>query len=344
MISKTISFKGNQMSAKISFSQEQNKFIAVVNGKVIGKSANVSYLKAKALDMGYAVQCEDSRIVKFQSPRKPVLDENGNVIENEVAEEISAPKKPEFNINQRFGFIEKLVNMVVSRKSCSAVITGSGGLGKSHTVMAAMENSGLTNVSDLSSVEEGTRILKSKSYVVVKGYSTAKGLYRTLYENNGMVLVFDDCDKVLQNDVAQNLLKGALDSYDKRYISWNADMKDDDLPRSFEFTGAIIFISNMEMDKIDQAIRSRSLCVDVSMTDDEKISRMKVIISQPDYMPEVPMEYKVEALDLINSILPSISNLSLRSLVSTIRIRSQNDADWKDLASYILTQGSIGYE
>ena len=38
---------------------------------------------------------------------------------------------------------------------------------------------------------------------MVKGYSTAKGLYRTLFENNGMVIIFDDCDSILKDDVAR---------------------------------------------------------------------------------------------------------------------------------------------
>ena len=107
-------------------------------------------------------------------------------------------------------------------------------------------------MTELASFEVGARIQGSRSYRVIKGFSTAKGLYRSLFEGNGMTLVFDDCDSVLKDPVALNLLKGALDSYGERYISWNADIRDEDLPRSFKFTGSIVFISNKDMESLDQ--------------------------------------------------------------------------------------------
>jgi hypothetical protein len=191
-------------------------------------------------------------------------------------------------------------------------------------------------VSDLAAFEVGTKIRKSKSFTTVKGYSTAKGLYRTLFENNGSVIVFDDCDAVLKDPVALNLLKGALDSYGKRIISWNADMKDEDLPRSFNFEGRVIFISNLGQDKIDQAIRSRSMMIDLSMTTEQKIDRMEYIANLPEFLPEYDKKIKSDALGLIREIKDDVSEISLRTLISVSKIRAAN-TDWKDLATYMLT-------
>ena len=171
---------------------------------------------------------------------------------------------------------------------------------------------------------------------MVKGYSTAKGLYRTLFENNNSIVVFDDCDAVLKDPIALNLLKGALDSYGKRIISWNADMRDDDLPRSFEFTGRVIFISNMDQDRIDQAIRSRSMMIDLSMTLDQKIERMKHIAASESFLPEYDLEIKADALDLITEIKDQCKEISLRTLIAVCKIRASNK-DYKDLATYMLT-------
>jgi hypothetical protein len=121
-----------------------------------------------------------------------------------------------FGINERFSFVEKLVKMVASGTQASAVITGQGGLGKTYTVMKTLDYAGYKDISDLSSFEAGTAVNMSKCYTTVKGYSTAKGMYRTLFENNGGVIVFDDCDAVLKDPVALNILKGALDSYGRR--------------------------------------------------------------------------------------------------------------------------------
>ena len=240
-----------------------------------------------------------------------------------------------FCINQRFVFVEKLVNMVATGVQPSAIVTGQGGLGKSYTVMKTLELNGFKDISDLAEFQVGTVLNASKCFTMIKGYSTAKGLYRTLFENNGSVIVFDDCDAVLKDPVALNILKGALDSYGKRIISWNADMKDEDLPRSFNFTGRIIFISNLPQDSIDQAIRSRSMMIDLSMTDDQKIDRMEHIALSGEFMPEYSNEHKSDALKLIREIASECKEISLRTLIAVTKIRAAN-TDWKDLATYML--------
>jgi len=296
------------MNTEIKFSE--GKFHGLVNGKVVVKSTSRYYVQR---------QLDGQKLAFRDAP---------------------APVESEFGINQRFSFVEQMVDMIVQKTLPSAVITGEGGLGKSYTVLKSLEKNGFTNLTDLANFAIGSKVNKSKSYTVVKGYSTAKGLYRTLFENNGMVIVFDDCDSILKDDVAKNLLKGALDSYSKRYISWNADMRDDDLPRSFEFTGSIVFVSNMALDKIDQAIRTRSLVVDLSMTEAQKLERMEVIAKSDEFLPEVNAISKGLALDFLKSNLGKIPNMSLRSLIAVTKIANTGNPQWKDLAKYVLTQGN----
>lgn len=296
------------MHTEIKFSE--GKFHGLVNGKVVVKSTSRYYVQR---------QLDGQKLAFRDAP---------------------APVESEFGINQRFSFVEQMVDMIVQKTLPSAVITGEGGLGKSYTVLKSLEKNGFKNLTDLSNFEVGAKVDRSKSYTVVKGYSTAKGLYRTLFENNGMVIVFDDCDSILKDDVAKNLLKGALDSYSKRYISWNADMRDDDLPRSFEFTGSIVFVSNMALDKIDQAIRTRSLVVDLSMTEGQKLERMEVIANSDEFLPEISPVSKSLALEFLKSNVNKIPNMSLRSLIAVTKIANTGNSDWKNLAKYVLTQGN----
>lgn len=250
--------------------------------------------------------------------------------------EIQTQRDERFGINTRFEFVEKLVNMVASGVQPSAVITGEGGLGKTYTVTKTLTNAGYKDISDLAEFQVGSIVNTKKCFTQVKGYSTAKGLYRTLFANNGSVIVFDDCDAVLKDPVALNILKGALDSYGKRIISWNADMRDDDLPRSFEFTGRVIFISNMSQDSIDQAIRSRSMMIDLSMTADQKLDRMEFIAKSDEFMPEYDSSIKADALALIKEIKEDCREISLRTLIAVCKIRAANK-DYRDLATYMLT-------
>lgn len=276
-----------------------------------------------------------SKTIKSYS--KAYVEKRLKAMVGDVAEAVAmaVEKTNRFNINDRFGFVEKLVTMVAKGIQPSAVITGEGGLGKTHTVTKTLEANGYKDMSDLAEFQVGAVIRKSKMYTMVKGYSTAKGLYRTLFENNNSVIVFDDCDAVLKDPVALNLLKGALDSYGKRIISWNADMRDDDLPRSFNFEGRVIFISNMDQDKIDQAIRSRSMMIDLSMTLDQKIDRMEYIAKSPEFLPEYTAQHKMDALELIRSVKDDAKEISLRTLISVTKVRASNK-EWKSLAEYML--------
>lgn len=236
-----------------------------------------------------------------------------------------------FHVNKRFEFLNKTVKMVAKGLQASAVISGAGGLGKSYSVRKALLEAGLRE-----NTIDGENTRRSRTFTTVKGYSTAKGLYRTLFENNDSVIVFDDCDSVLKDPIALNLLKGALDSYDTRIISWNADMRDEDLPRSFIFTGRVVFISNMAEAKIDQAIRSRSAVIDVSMTLAEVVDRMGVMISEEEFLPEFSKSVKKEALAFIDKMKEKMREVSLRTLITVCKVRgADEDGTWEELAEYM---------
>ena len=245
-----------------------------------------------------------------------------------------------FGINERFDFVGDLVTMVSNKTSASTIITGEGGLGKTYTVIKTLEANGLEDASNLMEAEDDEEIMErdDKQFTVVKGFSTAKGLYRILFEHRNSMLVFDDCDNVLKDPVALNLLKGALDSYDRRIISWNAEARgDDDLPRSFQFNGGVIFISNLTLATLNQALRSRSLCVDLSMTLEQKIERMGSLIAMEEFMPEISMQFKKDALALIDSNKKIASEISLRTLIKVAKIRAGGAKNWSKLAEYVLS-------
>jgi hypothetical protein len=157
-----------------------------------------------------------------------------------------------------------------------------------------------------------------------------------LWENRNDVIVFDDCDSVLKDPVSLNLLKAALDSYSRRVISWRADIRDDDLPTSFEFKGRVVFISNLASSALDQAIISRSMAVDLSMTTPQKIERMKFLLDQPTFMPEVAKTVKSDALALIEKLQNTVKELSLRTLIQVTKIRQSAGANWQNLAEYTI--------
>jgi hypothetical protein len=163
-------------------------------------------------------------------------------------------------------------------------------------------------------------------------------MYRTLFENNDKVVIFDDCDSVLQDKVSANILKAALDSYDKRIITWGSEggFGEQDLPTCFEFKGQVLFISNMERSKVNQAILSRSLVVDLSMTKVEAIERMAGILET--VLPEYSMEIKQDALAFLDENKAMVKDLNMRTLLTVAKVRAEFPLDWEENAMYLVTQ------
>ena len=222
-----------------------------------------------------------------------------------------------FTINQRFEFLGNLTKMVIDGVTPSLIVTGEGGLGKTHSITQSINSSDLI----------------SDDYVFFKGYSTARGLYNALYDNNSRLIIFDDCDSVLEDKVALNILKSALDSYERRTITWMAKMnKNDEYPQQFDFTGRIIFISNKSKESMNDAILSRSLTVDLTMTPNDKIERMSAILSS--ILPEYTLEAKKEALDFLKTVKDEVS-LNMRMLIM-VKMRSTYPDNWRDMAKYMV--------
>jgi len=281
------------------------KYVAVINGKTVKR--------AKKEHMDYVI-------------RKAQSESNAG---SPVAES-------RFSINERFGFVSDMVTMLANGAQSSVVVTGPGGLGKSFTVSQTLTALGFKDVSVLDDIAAGTILKSAKTFRVIKGYSTPKGLYRTLYENKDGVIVFDDCDSVLKDPTSLNLLKGALDSYSRRIISWRADIKDEDLPTTFEFKGRVVFISNLSSSNIDQAIITRSMSVDLSMTTKQKIERMQHLLSTGEFMPEFDKTIKADAMSLIERLQDKVKELSLRTLIQVTKIRQSAGKNWSNLAEYTI--------
>lgn len=152
--------------------------------------------------------------------------------------------------------------------------------GKTHTVEKVLHAAGLRD---------------GKGYFKNTGSASAAGMYSLLFRYKDKIILFDDSDDALKDQESRNLIKAATDTKKSRKLVWNKMGKnvvdpDDDLtdeeildqnliPRHFEFTGRIIFISNLSMDKLDPdgAIRTRSFMIDINPTEMEVYDFMEKI-------------------------------------------------------------------
>ena len=295
------------VNSSVKFDRQSGKYVAMADGKVVTQTKSLRRAQ---------------RLLKAHL---------AGLVQMEQEEQDSGLQ---FSVADRFSFVEALSAMVATGKAPSAIITGEGGIGKTFTVTKTLRDLGLVSSND----PEAENTAPSKVFTMVKGYSTPMALYRTLYENSDRIVVFDDCDSIMKDPTAINLLKAALDSYSKRIVSWNSEQRGNDLPSSFQFHGGVIFISNHTLGTLDQAIRTRALCVDLSMTADQKLERMEQIVASGDFLADAPDDHKADALAAIKENLALVRNLSLRTLVQVTKVRSTDRRDWKRLALYVMAQ------
>jgi hypothetical protein len=180
--------------------------------------------------------------------------------------------------------LENLIKMTISGASNALFIAGRGGIGKTHTTEKVLSDAGL---------KDGAGYFKNT------GTASAAGLYTLLFQYRDEIILFDDSDDALKDTESRNLIKAATDTKPVRKMVWNKmgknvvdpdsyDGTDDDMidegkiPRYFEFTGKVIFISNLSLDKLDPdgAIRTRAFIIDINPTDVEVYDFMEAIVGK----------------------------------------------------------------
>lgn len=266
--------------------------------------------------------------------------------QTEVAKATDALSKKKYaDADTVFEDLKDLVRMVLTSAQPSLLVTGMAGVGKTYTI---------------------TETIKAKlgpeggKWVTVKGKASTLGLYQALFLNRNKLVVFDDCDSVFGNADSINILKAALDSYDTRIVSWQTKLTQDvsqfnarelqdyyeevevaikegnpkvKLPNRFEFNGKIIFISNIEASKMDNAIKSRSFVIDITLERSALLKRIQSLL--PSIDPSTPIKLKQEAFDALKDFSGD-QPITMRSVLKAIRLRQSNSPRWRELIkSYV---------
>jgi len=147
-------------------------------------------------------------------------------------------------IRNTFAMLDKITDAAARGVVRGLVVSGPPGIGKSFGVEKQLQ------AANMFRVIEG----KDPKFEVISGGVSAIGLYQKLYQNRApeQVLVFDDCDGVLEDSEMMNLMKAALNSGDKRRICWNKESRvllTEDIPNAFDFEGSVLFLSNKDFEK-----------------------------------------------------------------------------------------------
>ena len=229
--------------------------------------------------------------------------------------------------------LSSMVKLVIKGASNALFVAGRGGTGKTHTVEKVLGELGK---------KDGDGYFKNT------GSASAIGIYKLLYRYRNDIILFDDSDGALADQDSRNIFKAATDTKKVRKLVWNKDSKnmvhpddmpeDEDgedtgmIPKFFEFTGRIIFISNLQINKLDPdgALRTRAMMLAINPTDAELVEQMESIIGTIELEDGLELN-KEERQKVMDEIKKSKSDVSLRKLVRGLNIRAAlgEDGDWQ---------------
>ena len=240
-------------------------------------------------------------------------------------------------IGARFSILDEMADAVATSKVRAMIVSGPPGIGKSYGVEKALEKQNM--FTDIAG--------DKRKFEMVKGAMSAIGLYKKLYEfkDKGCVCCFDDCDAILYDDLALNLLKAALDTTPRRTLHWNTEsrvLQSEGMPNSFEFNGGVIFITNIKFDNVrskklqDHLAALQSRCHYLDLTIDSMKDRMLRIrqicgIGMLDKyaMPEGLQE---ELIQFIYDNKHKLREISLRMVLKIADLWKMAPEKWKILA------------
>lgn len=288
---------------------------------------------------GY-VNCHTSKRTGYiwimRDEKKIKVHVNQKDITVETADSLKTDSQISKEIENRFTVMETLVDGVISRSIKSMIISGAPGIGKSFTVDEK-----------LNSAEKAGKIKFSQ----LTGSCTPIGLYMQLWnhQNEGDVLVLDDIDSIFNDIESLNLLKGALDTGRTRQISWmsaSSYLRENDIDNTFEFKGTVVFITNMNFDKMIEkaskmsphfaALVNRCVYLDLGIhTTREIMIRINQVIRNTSILKDlgVSMKHADEIVNWMVTNKDDLRSLSIRTLLQLASFIKTSESSWKMIAT-----------
>lgn len=243
------------------------------------------------------------------------------------------------DLTERFGILNLLTQGVVDGSVRSLVVTGAPGVGKTYSIEQVLTSD------------------ENHKHEIVRGSISAVNLYMLAYRNRraGQVVVLDDADSIFTDEPALNLLKALCDSSVTRHVSWMKEspvLIEQEIPKSFDYNGGFIFVSNLDFQKfVDagrsrfaqhmEALMSRSLYLDLRLHGREElgvwVNHIAVegrIFDREDVHPSL----RDPILQFLNEHRPKLRELSIRTLLKACQIAKSHPENWQAMAKLILTK------
>lgn len=224
-----------------------------------------------------------------------------------------------------FKLLEAALKNVIQSKTPALILCGPPGMSKTFNVRRTFYFMGKQAGED---------------YVILKGASLSlSSTYDMLYKYRKKIIIFDDFDTPLRDPEIINLLKSITDTYDVRYVSLprekqitgGLDQTVSNAPDKFEFEGKIIIITNLSLNEIDSALKSRAPIFEIKYNSKEVLASLKLLIHSTHR--NVPIETKEEVLEYLAKQYYSDRTVKIdyRIFKNALDIRCGNEDMWKEI-------------
>ena len=282
--------------------------------------------------------------IRVQVPSEDSVQYSGEIKLTERSGEQETEEDIIKRIKERFDIFGLAVEGVATDNIRGLIVAGAAGIGKTEMVTTIFERH---------------RDQNGLNFEVVKGNIVSSyQLYQLLFNNQAedCVLVLDDCDAILKDPNALNILKAALESGDRpRIISYKSQsVQNLGIPTEFEYKGRMIFVTNENFQKIIdkdsnavgkhmKAILDRTLYLDLLLHNRREIyCRIKQVLHENGLLDRCEIDPKYYDLILlwIKNNMDNIRSLSLRTPIHIAEMVRTNPLKWQRMAgAFLLRQG-----
>lgn len=271
--------------------------------------------------------------------------------DDEDKENLESEEEIRERIMMRYKTMKRLAPKVLDNRLNSLIVSGPPGVSKSHSVMEAVIASGRLRHDGMTDVGGGGPMVVDGMrtngwYDWISGSCSETGLYRALwYQRKGGVVIFDDCDGIFREEDSINMLKIATDTTKERLLSWRKQsnwLDDYGIDRTFDFKGSIIFLTNVDFEKMIKAEskmtvhykafidRAAYLCMTIRTARDFMIVLNEIAGGKNGFLHDAPYNLNDKEIkklfDFISERQRDWYNLSLR-LVGQLATQMKDDPE-----------------
>lgn len=277
------------------------------------------------------------------------------------------------DIDTLYGHLYQLVTMACNNKLRSLLIYGGPGTGKTYTIMEAIKAAGLVKGKDyvklsgkatpieiyktLFMFREGGLVLFDDLDSMWKDKDAANYLKAAL--DTSPVREISSLSSGMQNvskwsDEEREDYNSRFD----RFLETGADEEEEDdqddgdddedgekkkkskpkkmkFPSTFNFKGRVVFISNLRKEEFDSAIMSRSAKIDMSLTPEETLRRMRSVLPTLGGT-DVSIELKEELIRVLVDLNKKdiLEAVTMRDFIKGLDIVRSGVPNWQELVKY----------